>query len=385
MALAVWLLGLCAGSASGPASGSAIAALPDPVRFGAAVEQGDLESVREWLASGLSPDFIADRVGSGLMVAAWEGNIAMMELFLKHGARIDLSNRHDEQALQLAAWRGHVKAVEWLLAHGASVNRPGQRWNALHYAAFADRREIVRLLIELGADINARAPNGSTVLMMTAREGRDELARMLLDAGADARASNENGDTALTWAMRHKKFGIAQMVATAPEFAKAAQAPPESFGAAVRSQPAPPEIEEILRQIRLVQATGKPADDLRKALFEAVARFKKDSQRVVIDQVSPGKISRHGKPKALVITAQRGQGKIAGGERAELVYAPMVSIPLEGKAPQKADSTPMPTEVPDILERMARARAAGKPVDDLRKALFEAVARFKKGGSDSRD
>ena len=373
--LAVWLLACN--------SWAALAAHPDPVRFGVAVELGDLASVREWLETGLSPDFMADRVGSGLMVAAWEGNIAMMELFLQHGARIDLSNRHDEQALQLAAWRGHLEAVKWLLAHGASVNRPGQRWNALHYAAFADRREIARLLIEQGADINARAPNGSTALMMTAREGREELARQLLEAGADTRASNENGDSALTWAMRQKNFRIAQMVSSTAEFAKAAQAAPESFGVAVRSQPAPPEIEEILRQIRLVQATGRPADDLRKMLFEAVARFKQGSQRVVIDKVRPGKIAKRGKLKALVITAKRGQGRQEGGERAELVFAPK-EVPL-GDAPKKVETSQMPTEVPDILERMARARAAGKPVEDLRKALFEAVARFKKGGTDSLD
>ncbi len=358
MGLAVWLLAFTLTS---------LAAQPDPVRFGVAVEQGDLASVGEWLETGLSPDFMADRVGSGLMVAAWEGNIAMMELFLKHGARIDLSNRYDEQALPLAAWRGHLEAVKWLLAHGASVNRPGQRWNALHYAAFADRREIARLLIERGADINARAPNGSTALMMTAREGREELARQLLEGGADAQANNENGDSALTWAMRQKNFRIAQMVSSTAEFTKAAQAAPESFGVAVRSQPAPPEIEEILRQIRLVQATGRPADDLRKMLFEAVARFKQDSQRVVIDKVQPGKIARRGKPRALLITAKRGQGKQPAGERVELVYDQKID-----------DKSIIPTDVPGILEQMARARAAGKPVEHLRKALFEAVARFKK-------
>lgn len=370
--LAMWALPLPAG-----------AALPDPVRFGIAVERGDLGSVKEWLEAGLDPDFMADRVGSGLMIAAWEGNLPMMELFLSHGARIELVNRHDEQALQLAAWKGNLEAVKWLLAHGANPNRAGAHWSALHYAAFADRREVARLLIASGGELNVRAPNGSTALMMTAREGRDELARLLIDAGADPTLANDSGDSALTWAMRHGNFGIARMVGNAAEFARAAKAAPESFGKPLRSQPAPPEIEEILRQIRLAQAAGKPADALRKKLFDAVARFKKDSQVVVIakqDKPRSGKIAQsgqRGKPKALLITARRGSGKQADGERAELVYETQTKIPMQtakGALPPVADGG----EVPVILERIARARAAGKPEDDLRKALFEAIARFKR-------
>lgn len=345
---------------------SARAELPDPVRFGVVVEQGDLETVKEWLKQGLPADFIADRVGSGLMIAAWEGNVAMMELFLQQGAQVNLSNRYDEQALQLAAWRGHADAVKWLLAHGAAVTRNGQ-WSALHYAAFADRQEIVRMLLEHGAQINGRAPNGSTALMMAAREGREELARQLMSAGADPRLTNDSGESALVWAMRHEHYKLAQLVSSTAEFAKAAQAPPENFGPRTRSTPAPSEIDEILRQIRLAEAAGQPVAALKKTLFEAVARFKKDSRKLVIDKAHTGKPIRHGKPQALRITAKRKAGTTAASERAELVY------------PRTNDETPSrPGDVSDILEQIAHARAAGRPLGDLRKALLEAVERFKK-------
>jgi len=381
----------------------AAAARPDPVSFGVAVEQGDLLKVGKWLEDGLDPNFIADRIGSGMMIAAWEGNVAMLELFHKHGAGIDLSNRYDEQAIHMAAWKGHLEAVKWLLGHGASVDRQGPHWGALHYAAFADRHEVVRLLIENGSDINARTPNGSTALMMTAREGRELVAGLLLEAGADPALTNESGDSALTWAMRHEHFRIARSVATVAEFANAVRAAPETFGTPVRSPPAPPEIEEILRQLRLAEAAGRPVDELRKKLFDAVARFKQDSQRMVIDRRPAGKTLKTGKPKALMITAQRGRKK--GRERAELVYAPK-QVPLVHAAPLKAPAqTPLRAAeaakapgdaqvsgaeakqgavsaqpepgVPEILDRISRARSAGKPVDDLRKALFEAIARFK--------
>ena len=58
------------------------AAAPDPVKFGVAIEVGDTRSAKAWLEEGLDPNFLADRIGTGLMIAAWEGNIAMMELFV---------------------------------------------------------------------------------------------------------------------------------------------------------------------------------------------------------------------------------------------------------------------------------------------------------------
>lgn len=341
--------------------------LPDPVRFGIAVEQGDVRSVQAWLDAGLSPDFMADRVGSGLMIAAWEGNLPMLELFVARGAQVNLVNRYDEQALQLAVWRGHTAAVRWLLEHGADLNRQG-RWSALHYAVFANHGELAQLLLERGAEINARAPNGSTVLMMAAREGHEKLARQLLDAGADSKLRNERGESALTWAMRQGNYRIAQMVSSMTEFSQAALADPTSFGSATRSQAAPLEIEEILRQIRLAQAAGKPIDRLRKKLYETTARFKQGSRKEVLGKSA---VKTPQKPGALMITARRGAAQSDGlerEERAELVYS------------QNMSTKPASASVGDIgaiLQRIQQAQAAGQSVVALRKQLFTAVAKFK--------
>ncbi|MBI2960398.1 MAG: ankyrin repeat domain-containing protein, partial [Betaproteobacteria bacterium] len=156
------------------------AELPDPVRFGVRMELGDVAQAREWLDAGLPPDFVGDRIGTGLMIAAWEGNIALMELFVARGADVNKTNAAGEQALLHAAWRGKLDAVKWLLAHGARLNRGPLQWSALHYAVFAGYEEVAEYLIGRGADINARSTNGSSVLMMAAYEGREELARKLV-------------------------------------------------------------------------------------------------------------------------------------------------------------------------------------------------------------
>lgn len=339
------------------------AVLPDATRFGIVIELSDTGTAAKWLDEGLDPNFEADRIGTGLMIGAWEGNIAMMELFHSRGADINYTNRIGEQALQLAAWNGRIDAVKWLIERGAVLAREDKQWSALHYAAFAGHKAIAELLLERGADVNARTPNGSTALMMAVREGREEIARALLAAGADTRPENDWGDNALAWAMRYGRLRIAKLVVPPEEFAQAVQAPPESFGEPTRSEPAPPELTEILRQLRIAQAEGRPTDELRKALFDAVARIKAESPPANIAGKGVGK---GGAPKALVITAKR---KETGRERAELVYE-------RGKAdaPPRTKSP----DVADILHQLRLAQAEGRPVEELRGALLEAVERMKK-------
>ena len=346
------------------------AAPPTPLEFGVAVEAGNTWAAKKWLDEGLPSDFLADRIGSGLMIAAWAGNLELMALFHQRGANVNLVNRFGEGALQLAAWRGHAEAVRWLIEHGAEVKRIDKQWGALHYAAFAGHAGIARLLIEQGADLNARTPNDSTALMMAAREGQEDIARMLMEAGADPRPANEWGDSALAFAMRNKNYRIAKMVSYPEEFAKAVKAPPESFGKAVKSVPAPVDLGDILDQIRQAQAEGKQTGELRKALFAAIELHKQESE------VSTFKTRRgkKGKPEVLVITARRQQ---AGRERAELIFEAS-KAGADVTTPAEVAGGSGESEISAILDRMQREKGRKRSTAELRQALHEAVARFRR-------
>jgi ankyrin repeat protein len=67
----------------------------------------------------------------------------------------------------------------------------------LHFAALGDRTELARLLIEQGADVNARNRNRETALHLAAIYGYD-VAQLLIGKGADIKLRNRDGDTPLT-------------------------------------------------------------------------------------------------------------------------------------------------------------------------------------------
>ena len=366
------------GLAAALLASGAWAALPDPVEFAWAVENNDQSKIRAWLDEGLSPEFQGNQIGTGLMIAAWHGNIPLMSLFVERGANPRRANQNGEQALQLAAWSGHLEAVKWLLDHGAVINRDGNYWGALHYAVFNGHTEIARYLIGRGAAVNATSPNGSTPLMMAAREGREDLAKILIDSGADPKAKNDWGDSALTLAMRYDHYRLGKLISSAEEFAVAVKAPKESFGEPSRSAAVPSEIDELLRQIREAEAAKKPTDDLRKKLMLAVDTFRHDAK--------PIKTQRRTMPlpyqpgRSIVITAKRGQ---PGTERAQMVNNPQKTATSRGKAPPGTISItrgkPPPTagQIADLSRQIRLAEAKGESTEELKKQLFEAVEQMK--------
>ncbi|MCK9387312.1 MAG: ankyrin repeat domain-containing protein [Sulfuritalea sp.] len=347
--------------------------LPDPVSFSNAIERGDLSQAREWLDAGLAPDFEGRVIGTGLMIGAWEGNIPMMELFVARGADVNKVGVFGEQALLYAAWKGRLEAVRWLVEHGASVNRVGKEWAALHYAAFAGHPEVVAYLLERGADINALSTNGSTPLMMAAREGREAIAKTLLKAGARRDIVNERGDDALRWAMRYNNLQIARDIADKERFAVAAAQPVASWGRPVRSQAVPDRADMLLAQARKMEASGR-RDAALKLYRAALATIRQAD--------ATGKKSAPVRAvKGMVISAQRAK---PGAQSAALNYVtPAVDIdsPIvgAGKTPNGAGAV-APDMVDDWLRRARELEAAGRRKEALQ-AYRQAAAALREGQS----
>src|SRR5947209_4388158 len=103
-----------------------------------------------------------------------------------------MSDDEQYESVFEARRRGGVEAVGELLRSGVSANARGQwRQTPLMVAAWGGNTEMVRALLEAGADPNAQDDTGSTALVH-AMETRctEDLVRALIDAGADV---NLNG------------------------------------------------------------------------------------------------------------------------------------------------------------------------------------------------
>ncbi|MFV0679106.1 ankyrin repeat domain-containing protein [Ottowia sp.] len=164
-----------------------------------AIKQDNAVRINGLLRDGLDPNARNEHGTPGLVLALQEEALRAAQAILASN-RLDLEARtaSDENALMMAALKGQVDMVRALLAKGASVNKPG--WTPLHYAATGGNADIIGLLLDRRASLEARSPNDTTPLMMAARYGSPQGVQLLLRAGADPLARNQLGMDALDFA-----------------------------------------------------------------------------------------------------------------------------------------------------------------------------------------
>jgi len=127
--------------------------------------------------------------------------------------RVEHRNLADESPLMMAALKGRLAIARKLIERDADVNKPG--WAPLHYAATHGHLEVMQLLLDEHAYIDAESPNGSTPLMMAARYGSAQAVKLLLEEGADPTVVNQNRLNALEFAHSASQKESAELIESA--------------------------------------------------------------------------------------------------------------------------------------------------------------------------
>jgi ankyrin repeat protein len=122
------------------------------------------------------------------------------ELLLKHGANIDLQNNKRQTALHLALQHSHPNIIPLLLENGANVDaQDDDNSTPLHQAISRADVELsrVQLLLDRCTKIDLRNNKGQTALHLASQHGRLNIMRLLLENGADVDAPDGDGSTPL--------------------------------------------------------------------------------------------------------------------------------------------------------------------------------------------
>ena len=104
-----------------------------------------------------------------------------------------------------------LEIMRFLIEAGADVNARDSSGHPPLYRAFGEP-EIVQILIEAGADVNARDGWGDPLLNTPVAWGYPDTVRLLLDAGADVNAKNDDGTSLANLAYEEEELEILQML-----------------------------------------------------------------------------------------------------------------------------------------------------------------------------
>ena len=191
--------------------------------FFRAVRGDNASGVKSLIERGFDPNTRDEKGQTGLLLALREPSPRVIDALLASPkTNVEARNENDESPLMLAAIKGQKEFVQKLVARDADINKPG--WTPLHYAASGGQVEIMKLLLDKYAFIDAPSPNGTTPLMMAAMYGSTAAVKLLLDEGADTVMKNQQGMTALDFAVRGKRPDAVELL-SAPKSSSPAATP----------------------------------------------------------------------------------------------------------------------------------------------------------------
>ena len=167
----------------------------------AALYNGHLHVANLLYRHGAVVDVQGDDECTPLFAASYHGQVDIIQWLLNHCADVDACNSEGDTPLCVAAYAMQLEAVQVLFDHNADINSRDlddatSLYSVLVYCG-SDKRlvDMVRLLLELGADPNICTNLDGTPLHEASSQGLLEAARLLLSRGAKVDKKNTWGET----------------------------------------------------------------------------------------------------------------------------------------------------------------------------------------------
>jgi ankyrin repeat protein len=267
-----------------------------PDDFVQSAEKGDLKAIQLFLSAGIDCNAQNAAGATALMAASKYGRIDVVNKLLEQKANLDARGKQGVTALMLAAENGQVEIVKLLLNKNADPNLEDQTgWSALMkavyqgstgcvealaarsrqevnrallVAALTGHKEVAKILIDNGAEVDSRADDGRTPLMLAAGKGDNDFVSFLLKAGADPTLADKTGATATSLAEAKGHKDVAAHLRQAPLPAAADSASPHRLATGVPPEPSTAATDQDL----LLQPQGEKSAHLDSGASAGVSR-----------------------------------------------------------------------------------------------------------------